>query len=103
MPLEIVYDHIYYALATRSNLYHNQSSLRIYGSEHTNAVVSLQDKLQEMNLPSIYAIVFSKCEFWHVKGFWFWNNAQPLMSTNTNSPIFSMKKSVLYKCLRWAI
>jgi hypothetical protein len=67
LPLKILDDHIYHALATRSDMQHNQSFLWIYGPEYSNPIISFQDKLQEMNLPSIYAIIPLNCGLGHIK------------------------------------
>jgi len=53
MLLKILNDHIYHVLAAGSDVQHDQSFLWIQGTEYSNPVVSFQNKLQEMNLPSI--------------------------------------------------
>jgi hypothetical protein len=57
LSLKILNDDVYHALATRSYVQYYQSFRWIYGPEHSNPVVSLQNKFQKMNLPSVYPIV----------------------------------------------
>ena len=60
-PLKVLDNQVHDGLATRSNMKDNQSAPGVDGPEHSNAVVTFQDKPQKVNLSSINPIVSSDC------------------------------------------